>query len=983
MRRIASFCFPVLLVLPLAAAANNGQEGTFEFAIDAPWRIEPVLDINGRASYGAIPLSIVVTDENAIPFDAPLEDPFKYKIGNFCELQVFHADGNWRKTIAFNELTEVEHTGNSTTTWINGTWRPAGPGIVQPPPHEICKPATGICEASRTPHGSSEWYATAWYTPTRDDSFVPGADLPLTLKAVFTTRPEIGCESEHDADFLWLVNHVSVHAGEAPLPRFDQRWAYGDLHYHGQGTDNEGEEGYGYRGTLKAMGAMGLDFVFATEHASDSRQIVDVDYTGVASVIFGGIEGAFPNFPHVLRDMNSARFRFLHNELWRDQGANRESATKSSTGEVPQNIRGRGVAPQIFLGGEVDVIPELPADYDRNTFPIADGGDYDHYYLPNLCGGWNHPITSCDVTRIHEQRNGAMILKDVQGINEYHPARAHMVYLPATAANPDAFVSSRTGRFGGGSRQMTRGDDALLPEIESGKGHVFLAHPLPMGHCFGRAPDMSGGPGPDVVPYTPTMLDQAFRSPAVLGLQLWNEDHRMMNRKGDGQTREVGFHSDDDDGGYGFRNNSPSGFETRTFELQPWAEPARPSYLINCQGVEWMLHAGTVTWDRWLLKGLAPSETADIPWLPAGEPRRWFMAGGSDAHGDLNYHRAGYFQGLERVDDMAIGKPRNLVMAGAPRTNLTEPELTTFESARDRSERRRQPPASPPRRPRDTSVLDDPIRAYDQTQIVAALREGVFSVTDGPALRIAIDRNNNGRIDDADTPMGGIIETYGDTSLPLLVEWQSNQEWGTVYQIDIIVGAVLGTAPGQSRLFAPKDNGPRTRFTTVGDVIVDTELVGDGRQIVQRSDGYYDDPTGGRMRFAPVSFSGTRRIDLPIDSFRLTQAYVNHRLVPLIPDRLFVRAFAKSQPMVGDSATCAIDTKIGRCIPRYAFSNPVWAIAGAREAGTCPRDRPRAIDSDGDGLPDGCDPCPSTSRTRCETGPTRDPEVSRDPDRDG
>ena len=64
-----------------------------------------------------------------------------------------------------------------------------------------------------------------------------------------------------------------------PAPRFrDDRWAYGDLHFHGQGTDNEGESGYNYRGVIRAMGAMGLDFVLATEHASDSDQILDVDY---------------------------------------------------------------------------------------------------------------------------------------------------------------------------------------------------------------------------------------------------------------------------------------------------------------------------------------------------------------------------------------------------------------------------------------------------------------------------------------------------------------------------------------------------------------------------------------------------------------------------------------------------------------------------------------------------------------------------------
>ena len=37
------------------------------------------------------------------------------------------------------------------------------------------------------------------------------------------------------------------------------------------------ERAKGYRGVLEAMGAMGVDFVFATEHASNSKQIVDGD----------------------------------------------------------------------------------------------------------------------------------------------------------------------------------------------------------------------------------------------------------------------------------------------------------------------------------------------------------------------------------------------------------------------------------------------------------------------------------------------------------------------------------------------------------------------------------------------------------------------------------------------------------------------------------------------------------------------------------
>jgi hypothetical protein len=110
------------------------------------------------------------------------------------------------------------------------------------------------------------------------------------------------------------------------------------------------------------------------------------------------------------------------------------------------------------------------------------------------------------------------------------------------------------------------------------------------------------------------------------------------------------------------------------------------------------------------------------------------------------------------------------------------------------------------------------------------------------------------------------------------------------------------------------------------------------------------------MRFFPMSFSGHHKIDIPLALFSIGA----HRRKGIVPDRLYVRAFARSQPMVGTTGQCAVDPKGGKCFLRYAFSNPIWSISPSFAAGTCPKDRPRAIDSDGDGLPDGCDPCPYT-----------------------
>lgn len=42
--------------------AINGLEGTFEFACDAPWRIEPQRLADGTTEYGAIPFQISIHD---------------------------------------------------------------------------------------------------------------------------------------------------------------------------------------------------------------------------------------------------------------------------------------------------------------------------------------------------------------------------------------------------------------------------------------------------------------------------------------------------------------------------------------------------------------------------------------------------------------------------------------------------------------------------------------------------------------------------------------------------------------------------------------------------------------------------------------------------------------------------------------------------------------------------------------------------------
>ena len=57
--------------------------------------------------------------------------------------------------------------------------------------------------------------------------------------------------------------------------------------------------------------------------------------------------------------------------------------------------------------------------------------------------------------------------------------------------------------------------DDMLRAVEQG-GFAFLAHPIDS-----RSPN---GAGPNIMPYADVSLEQAWRSKAILGLQLWNEN---------------------------------------------------------------------------------------------------------------------------------------------------------------------------------------------------------------------------------------------------------------------------------------------------------------------------------------------------------------------------------------------------------------------------------------------------------------------------
>ena len=80
--------------------ARVGIEGTFEYAIDAPWRLEPV-GFPGSWDHGAIPITISVHDANMVNADSNYSS-----IGDFLSLEIAESSphGTATRTVTFEEL---------------------------------------------------------------------------------------------------------------------------------------------------------------------------------------------------------------------------------------------------------------------------------------------------------------------------------------------------------------------------------------------------------------------------------------------------------------------------------------------------------------------------------------------------------------------------------------------------------------------------------------------------------------------------------------------------------------------------------------------------------------------------------------------------------------------------------------------------------------------------------------------------------------
>lgn len=887
------------------------------------------MDANHQPHFDPVPVTIAILDEDTNHYSQGLflDD----RLGEFCGLSVSGVDAAGepiaRQFHSAKELAWIEVTGPDPADDTRPTYWPFNSPVT--PWHGVCHPAVDDCKGFTQLRDTSEWHAQLML-PLEG---VPGTSQNLELIA-WVSQDRVSCAEAPDR-WVALRNYAHLAFAPAALPRFDDGWLYGDLHYHSQSTDNEGESGYAYRAVATTLAAMGVDFVFATDHASDSEQIVDAD------ISFD------PETRRGLRDLSQPRWDAAESYLHGPGGANQEGAVFAA---------GHANVPRVFLGAEVDVVPEVPTKPTWISLqdpgwmvPYGNGLVWNMIGHDGICAGERlDAFFACPTMNMIEPfvdvgGQTAYMVKDLQGINSPYVGRQHVLYLPRFRDQPGALVASRTTAYGGASRHLLE-DHGVLDEISANSGVAFLAHPLAAG---------GGDIGPGMLPYSQYQYEKIFAHPALVGLQLWNEDSRVESSAGEfGQTGYSYLEGPsllDWDGNDG---SVHPGFEHRGFTLRPvdsvgswtWTKASSPAS---------KLHHGTAQWDRLLRWGLDLARTLPIGWLEPGEPRRLLMAGGSDAHGDFNYRREGYMTGISKTTDTAIAKVRNLVQVGAPRGPCGADGKCY---ARDPNE-----PGHP------------------QDQVAEALAEGHFSVTDGPALRIVVDRNRNHRIDDADYPMGSTVELFPGEQLPLLVEAISTREFGELAKIDLYVGvdaAPLSVCTGTScstpaevraRTFAPVDHGVRGEHTDNGSntTVLDTPATDCGPGLCQMADGYWlpaSPAARDKLSATPLDLqlapgeqpslhrlAGVYEVSLSLDDFPV--GGIDPR-----PTRIYVRAFAKT------TAPCTAATPDGKfhadCADRYAYTNPIWTLRKPLSPGDeCPF-TDRSLDRDLDGVPDICDQFP-------------------------
>ncbi len=265
--------------------------------------------------------------------------------------------------------------------------------------------------------------------------------------------------------------------------------------------------------------------------------------------------------------------------------------------------------------------------------------------------------------------------------------------------NPDYIHSPNSGAIGERpvGLSVTEGMAALAPE-----GFAYAAHPVS---------DLSaewGGLdwGVNGARWGDQDIAAALGYPAFRGLQAFN-------------TRETLYSSDQFDPWSDFDAGVP-------------ADNAYPGELLE----------GVSLWDDLLVADLA-----------AGFTRKIFLAGGSDAHGDLNF--ASYISLDNYATDNAMGKVQTVVHVPGEwgPGNL--------------------PPMS---------------------EILAAYREGRSVATDGPFLEIGVDGDDDGSwYGAADLSIGEDGAMPASAYLPLRFRWKTLAEFGHAVSVKLIAGDAFGS----------------------------------------------------------------------------------------------------------------------------------------------------------------------------------------------
>lgn len=957
--------------LSVGVQAAAQRVNAWEYSVDIPWRIEPMTNYasGNQNRYGSIPIYVVIADAfmkdhsascvvgamaDFIPCDIP-EWPTRVR---WVDVKETVANGNVvTKRYTPEHFFSIERTVNywrvnSRAEAFNATplYGPGGvPTELQV--HQLKCSVTealigGGCGSSDAyVADTSEWHGLIYHAPREKTS---GKAAVLTI--------EVAVEMDNGSTKLLKSTLRTLLAPDA-LPKFDAGWAYGDLHYHSQGTDNMGEMGYSYAATLHAMKSIGLDFVFATDHASNNEQIAVAAYTD-------GTEGYLWEYDlwntfSQQGDMSPNRWKnhwhllngAAGNPYTGRQGVNDNGEVVSYISGISKisNHLGAYVLPQIFLGGEVDVIPEVNQMPGEPAGLVAGGrmatfracSDLPHW-LKIVLGSASDDFdfTSgvadsaiCPSTDLYiPSGDGTWLVRNVTGL-ELNYGRQHLLHLPSDGSRDDAGVMSNTTLFGAASR---RHKDMLAEEYEEqGKGYHFLAHPVTMAKGAGV-----GRMGPDIMPYSEVQLKEAMKSPYVLGLQAWNENEKLES-----PVRSTGFFIDNSSytemdcqekvpvHGYMDYCIKPKvrdsyGLEVdiiqpdKGYEYNPYYDVISGSYKDR-KYTRWQeIFAGITLFDAvnmWSIN----KNFSQLDWLGVNEPRKWFLAGGSDAHGDLNHRRDGYYKGTTTVNDTAIGKPRNLVYTGQPEKSVGLG------------------------------------RGYTQSQVIDGLKSGQFSVTDGPAVRIAIDRNNNGVIDAGDIMMGRHLALYSitpDTNLNILVEFKSTEEFGKVQQINLWAG-VRDNQAGYETRYGPA-NDPLSEIWFAGEYTmpvthkVYTHVAygaytynHDFKRAAYTAWGeYYDDESRGYHAISGMQktygilkpYSGVHKFTITPGQLRalnVVPQLVNGEDARRImsgstPDAMWFRADVVTE-RVGGNAECSsavVTYNTDRCLQRFGVTNPVWVV---------------------------------------------------------